>query len=69
LPAFKKNGFHRWARLAFPANGLVMPLITFIYFYPNYFSDLLMFGIPWAVTAPSAMLMPALLFTKEKNSD
>ena len=66
IPAFKKVGFHRWVRLAFLANGLVTPLITIVYFYPNYSNDLLMLGLPWAMTAPLAMLMLALLFRKEK---
>ena len=67
IPAFAKHGFHKWARLAFLANGLVTPLIAFVYFYPDYSENLLMLGLPWAVTAPLAMLMLAILFFKEKN--
>ena len=69
IPALQKHGFQRWVRRAFLANGLVTPLITFVYFYPNYSNKLLMLGLPWAVTAPFAMLMLALMFIKEKNSD
>jgi len=67
IPAFKKDGFQKWVRLAFLANGLVTPLITIVYFYPNYSNQLLMLGLPWAITAPMAMLMLALFFIKEKK--
>ena len=66
IPAFKNDGFQKWVRLAFLANGLVTPLISFVYFYPNYSNLLLMLGLPWVITAPLAMLMLALLFRKEK---
>ncbi len=67
IPAFKKDGIQRWVRLAFLFNGLVTPLIAFVYFYPNYSNQLLMLGLPWVVSAPLAMLMLALLFIKEKH--
>ena len=66
IPAFNREGFQKRVRLAFLANGLVTPLITFVYFYPNYSNQLLMLGLPWVITAPFAMLMLALLFIKEK---
>lgn len=66
VPAFEKNGFQKWVRLSFLANALVTPLISFVYFYP-YFSDrILLLGLPWAITAPVAMLMLALMFYKIK---
>ena len=64
IPSFKKHGFHKWVRLAFLANGLVTPLITIVYFYPNYSNQLLILGLPWVITAPLAMFMLALLFKK-----
>jgi len=67
IPAFNREGFQKRVRLAFLANGLVTPLITFVYFYPNYSNQLLMLGLPWVITAPLAMLMLALLFKKEKQ--
>jgi len=66
IPAFKNDGFQKWVRLAFLANGLVTPLISVVYFYPKYSNQLLMLGLPWVITAPLAMLMLALLFRKEK---
>jgi hypothetical protein len=64
VPAFEKQGFHKWVRLSFIANALVTPLISFVYFYPNYSERLLTLGYPWAVTAPLSMLMLALWFKK-----
>jgi hypothetical protein len=68
VPALEKTGFQKWTRRAFLANGLVTPLITVVYFYPNYSEKLLMLGYPWAITAPLAMLMLALLFYKKENN-
>jgi hypothetical protein len=64
IPVFAKTGFQKWVRVALIANGWVTPLITFVYFYPTYSETLLLFGFPWAVTAPFAMLMLALSFKK-----
>ncbi|MEJ8844339.1 hypothetical protein WG954_18230 [Lacibacter sp. H375] len=67
LPAFEKHGFQKWVRLSFLANAIVTPLITFVYFYPTYSEKLLVLGFPWGITAPTAMLMLALLFKKNKQ--
>lgn len=67
VPVFSKQGFEKYTRLAFLANGLVTLLITIVYFYPVYSEKLLMLGFPWAITAPLAMLMLALLFRKKKD--
>lgn len=67
IPAFKKSGFQKYTRVAFLANALVTPLIAFVYFYPTYSENLLLIGLPWAITAPLAMLMLALRFKKEYN--
>jgi hypothetical protein len=65
VPAFEKHGFQKWVRIAFLANGLVTPLIAFVYFYPNYSETVLILGYPWAITAPLSMLMLALMLKKE----
>jgi hypothetical protein len=62
LPALPRIGPQRRVRVAFLTNALVTPLITFVYFYPNYSERLLILGFPWAITAPIAMLMLALMF-------
>jgi len=64
VPIFAKEGFQRWVRIAFIANAAVTPLITIVYFYPDYSYDLLALGFPWGVTAPLSMLMLAILFRK-----
>jgi len=66
-PVFEKHGFQKWVRLSFLANATVTPLITFVYFYPIYSKNLLFLGFPWGITAPSAMLMLALMFKKNNK--
>ena len=65
IPAFNKQGFQNYVRISFLANGLVTPLIALVYFYPNYSEQLLILGYPWALTAPLAMLMLAIMLRKE----
>ena len=60
VPAFDDVGFERWVRWSLLANALVTPLIAFVYFYPTFSGNLLMLGLPWAITAPAFMLMVAL---------
>lgn len=64
LPLFETKGFQRWVRSAFIANTLVTPLISIVYFYPEFSVKLLFLCFPWGITAPLAMLMLALLFRK-----
>jgi len=61
VPALDKDGFEKWVRLAFLANALVTPLISIVYFYPNYSNALLLLGFPWGVTAPLFMILLAVL--------
>jgi hypothetical protein len=60
-----RSGVHRWARRLFLANAAVTPLIAIVYFYPHFSETLLLLGLPWAITAPGAMLMLALFFARE----
>jgi len=69
IPVFARTGFQKWVRLAMLANGLVTPLITYVYFYPTFSEELLLLGFPWAITAPLAMLMLALHFKKNLNTE
>ena len=68
IPVFEKHGFSKWVKISFLANAIVTPLIAFVYFYPSFSETLLMIGFPWAITAPLAMLMLAILFKKERLS-
>lgn len=67
IPVFEKQGFQKWVRISFLANAFVTPLITFVYFYPNYSETLLFLGLPWGITAPLAMLMLAIMFKKKAS--
>lgn len=64
VPVFEKKGFQKWVSISFLANGMVTPLISFVYFYPGFSKKILLLGLPWAITAPLAMLMLSLLFKK-----
>jgi hypothetical protein len=66
VPVFEKNGFQRWVQISFIAHALVTPLIAFVYFYPEFSEKLLLLGIPWTITAPTAMLLLAIMFKKEQ---
>ncbi len=65
-----KKGFQKWVRISFLANAFVTPLITFVYFYPTFSVRLLLLALPWTITAPTAMLMLAIMFRKniKKNN-
>jgi len=64
VPIFEKRGFQKLVRSFFLANGLVTPLIMFVYFYPNFSDKLVLVGLPWAITAPGSMLLLAIMFRK-----
>ena len=62
--ALEKNGIQKWVRISFLANAFVTPLIVFVYFYPTFSERLLLLALPWTITAPTAMLMLAIMFKK-----
>jgi hypothetical protein len=64
VPVFEKQGLQRWVRIFFLLNGLVTPLIAFVYFYPTFSNKLLLVGLPWGITAPVSMLLLAIMFKK-----
>lgn len=64
---FERKRIQKWIRIFFLANAAVTPLIVFVYFYPTFSERLLMLALPWAITAPAAMLLLAIMFRK-KNS-
>ena len=51
-------------RLSLIANALVTPLVSLVYFYPDYSYKLLLFGCPPGITAPLFMLLLALHIRK-----
>lgn len=65
---FRKNGFEKWVRYSLLAHAAVTPLISIVYFFPDYSYSLLLLGLPWAVSAPLFMLMLALWFRKRSDA-
>ncbi len=62
VPLFTTQGIQKWLRRFFLANGLVTPLISFVYFYPVYSTTLLLLGLPWIATSLGSMLFLTLFF-------
>ena len=58
------SGFFLVIPIAGIANGLVIPLISVVYFYPYFSDSILLLGLPWAITAPGSMLVLAIWFTR-----
>lgn len=69
VPVFEKSGFQKWVRIAFLANALVTPLIAFVYFYPDFSETILLIGLPWVISAPTAMLFLAIMFKKNLKNE
>ncbi len=68
VPAIGKVGFEKWVRASLIANALVTPLISIVYFYPTFSTNLLFLGFPWAVTAPLFMASLAIMFRRRMGS-
>ena len=68
VPAVSGVGFERWVRWSLIAHALVTPLISIVYFYPTFSTDLLFLGFPWAITAPLFMLMLAIMLRKRRTA-
>lgn len=66
-PAVDGVGFERWVRRSLIAHALVTPLIGIVYFYPTYSTELLLLGLPWAITAPLFMLLLALMLRRRQT--
>ncbi len=62
VPLFTRQGIQKWLSWFFLANGLVTPLISFVYFYPVFSTTLLLLGLPWIVTSLGSMLFLTLFF-------
>jgi hypothetical protein len=68
VPLFAGRGLERWVRWFFLANALVTPLISVVYFYPEFSTTLLLLGLPWIFTATGSMLF-LMLFFRERSGD
>jgi hypothetical protein len=65
VPVFAKAGPEKWLRFFFLANGLVVPLIAFVYFYPTFSTGLLLLGSLWIITALGSISLLTLFFKKK----
>jgi hypothetical protein len=63
-PVFGRTGIERWTRSFFVANAAMNPVIALVYFRPGFSLTWLLVALPWAVTAPGAMLCLALYFRR-----
>jgi len=63
IPVFDKMAARR-VRVALAANVAVTPLIAIVYYYPRFSPELVLIALPWAITAPVAMLLVALWLGK-----
>ena len=62
FPVFGKHGLEKWIRVFFIANGLDIPLSAFVYFYPGFSVNQLLWGLPWGILVPGCLLLLALFF-------
>lgn len=60
--ALDARGAGAWARRLLLANGLLTPVIAFVYLYPHFSTGLLFLGAPWMITAPGSMAALAVYF-------
>ena len=61
---FSKEGLQKWIRSLLIANGLLVPVIATIYFYPHFSISLLFIGLPWIITVPGSLLLLAIFFKR-----
>lgn len=52
----------RWLRRFLLINGLFVPVIAFVYFYPQFSIPLLLAASPWIITCPGSILLIAIYF-------
>jgi hypothetical protein len=60
----------KWLRTFLFANGIMVPVISFVYFYSHFSTAILFIGLPWIITAPGSLLLLADYFRrKDLHSD
>jgi len=66
---FKKDGAQKLLRRFLIANGMMIPFISFAYFYPNFSTWVLFIGAPWIITAPGSIFLLAIFFRKSASQN
>ncbi len=57
----------KWLRRFLFANGLLVPLISFVYFYPDFSTTVLLIALPWIITTPGSLLLLVMFFYGESK--
>jgi hypothetical protein len=52
----------KWLRVFLFGNGAMVPVISFVYFYPHFSTAILLIASPWLITATGSMLLLAVYF-------
>lgn len=65
VPVFAREGLQKWVKWFFLANGLIIPLFAFVYFYPTFSTAILLLGLPWVITAPGSILLLTIFFKRK----
>jgi hypothetical protein len=66
---FAKDGAQRRLRWFLIANGLMVPVISLVYFYPHFSTGLLLIGLPWIITTSGSMLLLGVFFRGRSNQE
>jgi len=69
MPALRREGAERRARIACGAHVVATVLSGVVYFYPTFSQRLLFLGFPWGFTAPLFMLLVAFALQGEPHAE
>jgi hypothetical protein len=58
--AFSKE--QKWLRIFLFTNAAMVPVISFVYFYPTFSTTILLIASPWIVTTCGSLLLLAVYF-------
>lgn len=60
-----KEGIQGLTRTFLFAHSITTPIVAYVYINPDYSDDVLLLALPWAITAPTAMLLLAIVFHRK----
>jgi len=64
----KQDGSQKWIRRFFIANGLLVPVLAVVYYYPVYSIALVLLATPWIATGLGSLLLLAVFFLRKSPS-
>lgn len=59
---FERASGEKWLKWILLANGLMNPVIAFVYFYPQFSYGLLLIAFPWVIISTGSLLLLTLYF-------